>query len=116
MSYLPNNPIQKTQLIMDLIANRQEAIAGNIANTDTPNYVRKDVEFSQYLNTMNGSLETRLSQKLGPSGVIEPREQTLSVTDELAIAQKNAMLYSVAARQMSSIVTEMKTAINVGNG
>ena len=115
MSYLPNNPIQKTQLLMDLIANRQEAIADNIANMDTPNYVRKDVEFSQYLNTMNGSLETKLSQKLGPSGVIEARGENLSVSDELAIAQKNAILYNVAARQMSSVITEMKTVINVGN-
>ena len=115
MSYLPDSPIQKAQLMLDLIANRQEAIAGNIANMDTPNYVRKDVEFFQYLNTMNGSLETKLSQKLGPSGVMEPREQTLSVTDELAIAQKNSMLYSVAARQMTSVVNEMKTVINVGN-
>ena len=115
MSYLPNNPIQKAQLMLDLIANRQEAIAGNIANMDTPGYVRKDVEFSQYLNTMNGSLETKLSQKLGPSGVMEPKEQTLSVTDELAIAQKNSMLYSAAARQLTSVVNKMKTVINVGN-
>jgi len=115
MSYLPNDPIQKSQLMLDLISNRQEAIAGNIANMDTPNYVRKDVEFSQYLNTMNGSLETKLSQKLGPSGVIEPREKTLSVTDELAIAQKNSMMYGVAAKRLTSVITEMKTAINVGS-
>ncbi len=115
MSYLPNNPIQKAQLTLDLIANRQEAIAGNIANMDTPNYVRKDVEFSQYINTMKGSLETRLSQKLGPSGVIEARQLTLSVEDELAIAQKNSMLYGVAAKRLTSVITEMKTAINVGN-
>lgn len=114
MSYLPKDPIQKAQLMLDLISNRQEAIAGNIANMDTPNYVRKDVEFSQYINTM-GPLETKLSQKLGPSGVIEPREQTLSVTDELAIAQKNSMLYGVAAKQLTSVITQMKTAMNVGN-
>ncbi len=115
MSYLPKDPIQKAQLMLDLISNRQEAIAGNVANMDTPNYVRKDVEFSQYLNTMNGSLETKLSQKLGPSGVIQPREETLSVTDELAIAQKNSMLYGVAAKHLTEIITEMKTAINVGS-
>ncbi len=115
MSYLPGDPIQKSQLLLDLIANRQEAISSNIANMDTPNYVRKDVEFSQYLNTMPGSLETKLSQKLGPSGVIEPREQTLSVTDELAIMQKNSMLYGVVAKKLTSTITEMKTVINVGS-
>ncbi len=115
MSYLPNSPIQKAKIMLDLIANRQEAISGNVANMDTPNYVRKDVEFSQYLNTMNSPFETRLSQKLGPSGVIEARQQTLSVTDELALMQKNSMIYSVASKHLSSIITEMKTAINVGS-
>lgn len=115
MSYLPSDPIQKAQLMLDLISNRQEAIAGNIANMDTPNYVRKDIEFSQYLNTMNGSMETELSKKLGPSGVMEAREQKLSVTDELAIAQKNSMLYGVAAKQMSSVIKKMKSVINIGS-
>ena len=115
MSNVPNNPHKEAQLILYLIANRQEAISGNISNMDTPNYVRKDIEFSQYLNTMNGSLETRLSQKLGPSGVIEAKQLTLSVTDELAIMQQNSMKYGVAAKHLTSIITEMKTAINVGN-
>lgn len=115
MSYLPSDPIQKGQLMLDLIANRQEAISGNIANMDTPNFVRKDVEFSQYINTMASPLETQLSKKLGPSGVIEARQQTLSVTDELAIAQKNSMLYGVAAKHLSAVISEMKSVINVGS-
>lgn len=86
--YSPLNPIQKSQLYLDLIAARQEAVSGNIANMDTPNYVRKDVEFSQYLNTVNSSLETKLSQRLGPSGIMETQEKMLSAEDELALMQK----------------------------
>ena len=112
--YSPVNSIQKSQLLMDLIAARQEAVSANIANMDTPNYVRKDIEFSQYLNTMNSNLETKLSQKLGPSGVMEPQSQTLSAEDELALMKKNSNLYAVAARQMSNTITELKTVINVG--
>lgn len=114
MSYLPADPIRKTQLYLDLISSRQEALSGNLANMDTPNYVRKDVEFSQYLNTMNSPLETKLSQKLGPSGVISSREETLSASDELALMQQNSFLYAIAARKMSSTITELKTAISVG--
>lgn len=112
--YLPKGPIEKANLLMDLISSRQEALSGNIANVDTPGYVRRDVEFSQYLNTMNSPLETQLSQKLGPSGVIEAKEQTLTVTDELALMQKNSLMYAAAVRKMSSTVTELKTVINVG--
>ena len=112
--YSPIDPIQKSQLFLDLIAARQEAVSGNIANMDTPNYVRKDIEFSQYLNTMNSDLETKLSQKLGPSGVMEPQSQALSAEDELALMQKNSILYAVAARQMTNTITEIKPVINVG--
>lgn len=112
--YSPVNSLEKSQLLMDLIAARQEAVSANIANMDTPNYVRKDIEFSQYLNTMNSNLETKLSQKLGPSGVMEPQSQTMTAEDELALMQKNSILYAIAARQMSNTITELKTVINVG--
>ncbi len=112
--YSPLDPIQKSQLRLDLIAARQEAVSSNIANMDTPNYVRKDVEFSQYLNTMNLGLETQLSQRLGPSGIIESSQRVLSAEDELAIMQKNSILYAMATRQMTSAINEIKTAINVG--
>ncbi len=112
--YSPLDPIQKSQLRLDLIAARQEAVSGNIANMDTPNYVRKDVEFSQYLNTVNSSLETKLSQRLGPSGIMETQEKMLSAEDELALMQKNSILYAMAAKQMTSAINEIKTVINVG--
>ena len=114
MSYTPINSIDKTNLIMDLVSARQEALAGNLANVDTPGYVRKDVDFSQYLNTMNSPLETKLSQKLGPSGVIQERQEAKTPADELAEMQKTSMLYALAAKRMTSVVSEMKTAINVG--
>ena len=41
--------IGKVSLMMDLISQRQRAIGSNIANVDTPGYVRKDIDFSQYI-------------------------------------------------------------------
>ncbi len=114
MTYFPKDPIAKSQLYLDLISNRNEALSSNLANMDTPNYVRRDIEFSQYLNTQDSPLETKLSQKLGPSGVIRAREQELSAADELALMQQNSILYAVAARQMTAAISEIKTAINVG--
>ncbi|MBZ4682674.1 MAG: flagellar basal-body rod protein FlgB [Fusobacteriaceae bacterium] len=39
---------------LDAYNKRAEAIANNIANVNTPNYKRKDVEFEKYLNTALG--------------------------------------------------------------
>ena len=114
MTYFPKDHIAKSQLYLDFISNRDEALSSNLANMDTPNYVRRDIEFSQYLNTADSPLETKLSQKLGPSGVIRAREQELSAADELALMQQNSILYAVAARQMTATISEIKTTINVG--
>ena len=115
MSYTSLDAMNKTSLMLDLISQRQRVLGSNVANVDTPGYVRKDINFSTYLGSMNSPLETKLSTALGPSGVIEDRRnQEIDIAEELAEIQKNSIMYTMATRRMSSIITEMKTAINVG--
>jgi flagellar basal-body rod protein FlgB len=105
----------KVSLMMDLISQRQRALGSNLANMDTPGYVRRDINFSDYLGSMNSPLETKLSEKLGPSGVIEERKyEEIDPANELMELQENSLLYTMATRRMSNIITEMKTVINVG--
>lgn len=102
-------------LMLDLITQRQVAIGSNLANMDTPGYVRRDIDFSEYLGTMNSPLETKLSEKLGASAVISERTyEEIRPDKELMELQNNAILYTMATRRMSNIITEMKTVINVG--
>ncbi len=64
---------------------------------------------------MNSPLETRLSEKLGPSAIVtEQTEDPVNPANELLQMQENSILYSMATRRMSNIVTQMKTVINVG--
>ena len=104
-----------TNIMLDLISQRQRALGSNVANVDTPGYVRRDVNFSQYLGSMNSPLETQLSAKLGPAAIIDDKEnQEVDIAQEFTEIQKNSLLYSVATRRMSNIITQMKTVINVG--
>ena len=105
----------KVSLMMDLIAQKQRALGSNLANIDTPGYVRRDINFGDYLNSMNSPLETKLSEALGPSGVIEERGyEEIDPAHELIKIQENSLLYTMATRRMSNLITEMKTVINVG--
>jgi flagellar basal body rod protein FlgB len=113
--YSPLDSMSKTELMMDLISQRQKALGSNIANVDTPGYIRQDIDFGQYLSTMNSPLETELSTKLGPSAIaIEQTEEPVNASTELLKMQEISIMYSMATRRMSNIVTEMKTVINVG--
>ncbi len=114
--YTPSDSFGKVNLIMDLVTQRQSALSANLANIDTPGYVRKDISFGQYLGSMNSPLETELSSKLGPSAIIQDREPgPIDPARELTEMQKNSILYTVATRQMTTIINEMKTVINVGS-
>jgi len=113
--YTPLESMGKVNLMLDLISQKQRALGSNIANVDTPGYIRQDIDFSQYLSTMNSPLETQLSERLGPSAIATNQtEEPVNSADELLKIQENAILYSMATRRMSNIITEMKTVINVG--
>ena len=109
------NPMNDASFMMDLIAKKQKAIGENLANIDTPGYARKDVDFGQYLGSMGSSLETKMAAKLGSSAIFEEKSyEEINPANELMELQKNSLLYTMATRRMSSIITEMKTVINVG--
>ena len=113
--YTSLDSMGKVSLMMDLISQRQRALGSNIANVDTPGYIRQDINFGQYLSTMNSPLETQLSEKLGPSHVaMEHSEEKVNSAEELLKMQENSILYTMATRRMTNLVTEMKTVINVG--
>ena len=115
MTFTSLDSMGKTHLMLDLISQRHRALGANVANVDTPGYVRKDIDFSQYIGSMNSPIETKLSTTLGPSGVMEDRiNQEIDIAEELAEIQKNSLMYTMASRRMSNIITEMKTVINVG--
>ncbi len=110
-----NNPMGRTIQALDLIAERHKALSSNIANMNTPNYKRKDISFSQYLEGTYNPLETELASKLGPSPVmVETSDEKVNPALELTEMQKNSVLYTIATRRMTSLITEMKTVINMG--
>ena len=42
------------------------------------------------------------------------KEEEIDVAKDLSEIQKNSLMYTMATRRMSNIITQMKTVINVG--
>lgn len=104
-----------TGALLDLISRRQKIIGDNLANLDTPGYRRKDLDFGQYLEGTNNPLESKLTAKFGPPPVFEhSSNEEVNPANELMELQKNSLLYTMATRRMSNIITEMRTVTNVG--
>lgn len=116
MGLLPTNLIHNQSHLLSIVSQRQEAISDNIANMHTPNYHRKDVNFSSLLNSgISSQTEAKMIDKFGPSPISSSSGggENLSVEDELAIMQQNYLYYAVATRELSSTITQIKTALNV---
>lgn len=110
------NAISNTLYKLDIISERQKALSCNLANMDTPNYRRKDVSFSQYLGDASSSLETTLSVKMGPSPMtVHTTSEKIDPATELAEMRKMQIYYTEATRRMTSIISEMKQAVSMGN-
>ena len=116
MGLVPTQLLNNPQKILSLVSQRQEALSDNIANMHTKGYRRKDVDFSQYLNSgISSNLENKVVQKYGPAPIVSSSSggKNISTEDELALMQENYLLYNIAVRHLSSTITEIKTALNV---
>ena len=114
MSIIPTQLMKSPQRMLDLISARQEALSDNIANMHTQGYRRRDVNFSNYLNDDTVSrLESKITNKYGPSPITVETTENISTEDEFARMQENYILYSAAVRELSSTITQIKTALNV---
>lgn len=116
MGILPTHLLNEPQKMLAMISKRQECLSDNIANMHTKGYRRKDIDFSQYLNSdISSRLETRVNEKYGPSPIasMNSGRENITTEDELSLMQENYLLYNVAVRQLSSTITEIKTALNV---
>lgn len=114
MSFNLFKEIDKTNFVLDLIGAKQEATSTNIANVNTPGYVRKDVNFDQYLGILNKPLETELSKKMGACPLSPEESEKVNLGQELISMQKNALLYTIASRRATKIIQDMKSVTQLG--
>lgn len=107
--------------LLDASALRQEAIASNIANAETPGYRRLDVstDFAEQLKarTRSGELNTAGDQ-LRPTLVQDNRARTtrpdgnsVDIEHELLSMNKNAVEYEFLTEVVSRNIKQLKMAI-----
>ena len=119
------------QQALGLRAHRQQVLAANIANSDTPNYKARDVNFK---DALHGALAGRVGQPLAlsasssrhlggqsvaaPAGVLYRPEQQASVDGntvdmdvERASFAANALQYEASITFINGMLRTMQTAI-----
>ncbi|MBI2511244.1 MAG: flagellar basal body rod protein FlgB [Opitutae bacterium] len=111
---------QVARKLLDAAALRQEAIAANIANAETPGYRRLDVatDFAEQLKasvrTGDADRATELKPKLVEdthARTVRPDGNTVEIEHELLAMNKNAAEYEFLTEVLSKNIKQLKLAI-----
>jgi len=109
-----------TKKMLDATAMRQEALASNIANLETPGYKRLDVsasfneELSRALASKDGTAIGQLKPSLGvdQTAVANTRDgNTVQLENELIQLNQNTLAHTVETQLLSSKLLQLKLAI-----
>ena len=95
---------------------RQEAIASNIANVNTPGYRRQDVDFQSALQAARNQGTdgvSRVQPAIGvdPSSVVRQDGSSVDIDVEAAAQAKNGLQYEAISAVMKTRVAILKSAI-----
>jgi flagellar basal-body rod protein FlgB len=112
---------QLARKLLDAAALRQEAIAANIANAETPGYRRLDVapNFAEQLraHAAAGDL-ARATDTLRPAlaedphaRAVRPDGNTVEIERELLLMNRNAVEYEFLTEVVSKNIKQLKLAI-----
>lgn len=113
---------QVARKLLDAAALRQEAIASNIANAETPGYRRLDVatDFADQLKARvaNGELNTDAADDLQPTLAADPHARSVrpdgnsvEIEKELLAMNKNSVEYEFLTDVVSKNIKQLKMAI-----
>jgi flagellar basal-body rod protein FlgB len=106
-----------TNKLMELSMERQKVIANNIANVNTPGYIRKDVDFQKQLkNVIESGDVDRLGEVKGK--MIEDHDDAprldgnnIVIPNEMNEMMQNSVLYNLLSRAFNTRMNIIKSAI-----
>lgn len=110
---------------LHLRTRRQELIAGNVANLDTPNYTRKDFDFEETLaNFLNPKNDATRLQRTSPLHmgrgdtfgglILSDDEEEVDIDQEMVKLTQNSIQYQATIQMLVRKLETLKTAIEGG--
>lgn len=106
--------------MLDVTSLRQEAIASNLANIETPNYKRLDVStsFETQLSQAVASGETSQISSMQPELAVDTQTvsgrsdgNNVELEDELLKLSQNTVEHAMETQMVNSMMTRMRMAV-----
>lgn len=104
--------------VMDITTLRHQVLADNLANANTPNFIRSDLNFHEQLSNAIDSGDSSQIQAVTPVvqkdhiSPMSPDGNNVSVQKELGSMMENQLLYNFAVRVIDRKFDGLKKAIS----
>lgn len=99
---------------MDLLAKRQKLVASNLANSDTPGYKSRDIDFQfEYTSLIEGGAPHVVEV---PGLKVKNDGNNVSVDREARLLAENAMRFNLASNLLRGKIKAVRSAISEGKG
>ena len=100
----------KLEHYMDLLGKRQQLVAGNIANADTPGYKTKDIDFQfEFMSQMTGGAPNVIEASGLP---IKNDGNNVSMERESRLLAENALRFNLASNLLRGEIKNVRAAIS----
>ena len=97
---------------MDLLGKRQQLVAGNIANADTPGYKTKDIDFQfEFMSQMEGGAPSVID---APGLAIKNDGNNVVMERESRLLAENAMRFNLVSSLLRREIHNVRSAIQEG--
>ena len=101
----------KLEHYMDLLGKRQQLVAANIANADTPGYMTKDIDFQfEFMSQMEGAPNVIEAQGLP----VKNDGNNVNMERESRLLAENALRFSIASSLLRDQIKGVRSAIEEG--
>ena len=110
--------------LLSWTSKRQQALAGNVANRDTPGYRAQDYSFEQELATID--LSTTTANHIAPlkdeaharlhavNSKVKPNGNNVDLEREMTEITKNGLQYITLVQYLNQKIRTLRAAINEG--
>jgi flagellar basal-body rod protein FlgB len=121
VAIIDNNTVALLSLALDATTMRQQAIAQNIANVNTPGYQRVGVSFEEQLDQLKQAVRQGQAPSAASLAAFQPLLHTLgqagdavSLETEMAALSENTSHHQALLKVLNKQMALISTAINEG--
>src|SRR6476619_1009079 len=102
----------KLEHYMDLLGKRQQLVAANIANADTPGYKTKDIDFQfEFMSLMQGGMPNVIET---PGLPVKNDGNNVDMERQSRLLAENALRFNLASNLIRGQIRIVRSAIQEG--